>query len=228
MSHGRLRLLAIAALLPLTAMATPIVIDPIPGGDSGGTLGGYALTDFANPDPTDSNNPADDYHCVASPISGQLCFEDKHGNPEGMDASDPAWWEWDGTPGPDHQNVYTTDISWIELILPENTRAFSFWVGASFSGRAWIQAFDRDNGFSTQRVHFGIGPDNTSGYGVYSSDGCSAISRVIVEPDNWGVGNFSINQDPCVQIPEPAPAGLIVLGLLVMAAGRKFRALKTR
>ena len=152
----QIRTLAFAAIaLPFTALADPIEIVPLNGGTDGGSVGGYLTDPFANTGTTDPTSPGDDIYCVASPINGDLCFEDKYGNPEGMDASDPQWWEWDGTPDPDHQNIYTSDISWIEIILPENTRAFSFWVGASFSGNAWFEAFNED-GYTTGRNYFGV------------------------------------------------------------------------
>ena len=70
---------------------------------------------------------------VDSPIAdgGTLYFTDSSGDPLGMRAYDPDWWEYE------HGNIYVTDAHWVELVMPENSRAFSFWVGASFSGRAW-------------------------------------------------------------------------------------------
>lgn len=213
----------ILLLLPFAATATMITIVPISGGDDGGSLGGYAMTDFAEPAGTDNTNPADDHFCVASPLAGNLCFEDQDGNPEGMDASSPDWWEWDGTPSPDHGNIYTADVSWVEIILPENTYAFSLWVGASFTGGAWIEAFDQNHA-STGRTTFGVSRDNTEGYGVYSTDQCSTISRIIVEPDSWGFGHFSINQGtPCTQVPEPSTLALFGIGLFAVAIARRRR-----
>ena len=210
----KLKGLTVALLLTCHGLASadPIVVTPIPGGDDGGSLGGYTMTDFDRPAETDSTDPSDDYTCVASPISGDLCFTDRSGNPEGMDASDPWWWP------EDHGNIYTADVSWVELILPANTRAFSFWVGASFVGRAWIEAFD-EAGTSTGRSYFRVGPEEPKGYGYHvAGEGCGSIKKVIVEPDSWGMGNFSINQDPCTtQVSEPAPLALLGLGLLGIA-----------
>jgi hypothetical protein len=30
----------------------------------------------------------------------------------------------------------------------------------------------------------------------------------------WGVGNFAVNQDPCVIVPEPGTLALLVIGLV--------------
>ena len=115
---NRLAVLLFAGLLlPLSAQSDPIGYVPIFNGSDGGTLDTYAMTAFANPAATDPNDPDDDYECIASPISGQLCFEDKYHNPEGMDASSPDWWEWDGSPAPNHSNIYTADISWIDIAV---------------------------------------------------------------------------------------------------------------
>ena len=201
----------LAALLPITAFADPIQVVEIPGGDDGGNVNGYGMTDFA---------PVSGFEvdCIDSPIEGQVCFEDQYGEALSMfavDAYDEGWWEFD------HGNILATGVDWIELILPANTRALSLWVGASFRGNAWIQAFDsvgNDSGI----VNFRVGPDGrngygTSGYGISVADGCNAISRVIIEPRLWGFGNVSINQDPCVQVSEPSSLALLGMGLLAFA-----------
>lgn len=208
---------ALAVLLHGMAVAGPIVIEPIPGASDGGLLGGYEMTPFAPPERT---GPGESITSVLSPIDGggTLEFTNQYGDPLGMRAYDPAWWQYD------HGNVYTTKVNWVEILLPAGTRAFSFWVGASFTGMAWIQAFD-GSVYSTERVYFGVGRGNTSGYGAYVTDSCSSISRIIVEPSDWGMGNFSINQDQgrCADVPEPAPLVLLGLGLLGLALSRKLR-----
>ena len=114
----------------------------------------------------------------------------------------------------------------VEIILPAGTQAFSWWTGVAFNTTsAWFQAFD-DSGNDTGRQYFSAGPGYsekdyvTAGFGV-STGQCSSITKIIVEPNYWGVGNFSINQDPCITVPEPAPLALFGIGLLAMALTRK-------
>lgn len=201
----------VAALLmaPL-AHADPIVTMYFDG-TADDPLGGYAMTSFAPP--PRSEMPVTS---VASPIEGELLFMRQGGTtPLGMTVRDPSWWEWD------HGNVYTTTVDWVELIMPVNTRAFSFFVGASFNGRGWIEAIDSAGGSTYQS--FNLSSGTTPGFGVYTADSCQAITRIIVEPRDWGVGNFAINQDPCVQVSEPAPAGLLAIGLFALLLSRRLR-----
>ncbi len=204
---------ALATFLPIAVVADPIEIVGIAGGDDGGNVNGYAMTDFA---------PVSGFEidCIDSPIEGQVCFEDQHHEPLAMmavDAYDNGWWQFD------HGNILATHVDWIELVLPANTRALSLWVGASFRGDAWIQAFD-SLGNDTGIVRFRVGPDGhwgygTSGYGISVSDSCNSISRVIIEPRLWGFGNVSINQDRCGarQVSEPSSLALLGMGLLAFA-----------
>ena len=202
-------------LLPCIALAGPIVIEFIDGASDGGSLGSYYMTPFAAPETTGDGVTITS---VDSPIAGggSLKFTEQNGDPLGMRAYDPDWWQYD------HGNVYVTSTNWIELLLPPETRAFSFWVGASFTGRAWIQAFDGDE-YSTERVYFRVGNGNTSGYGAYTTDACSSITRIIIEPTDWGTGNFSINQGGCAEVPDPGSLGLLGLGLLGLALTRSMR-----
>ncbi|MDH4106812.1 MAG: PEP-CTERM sorting domain-containing protein [Gammaproteobacteria bacterium] len=201
--------LCLAMAIALPAYGDPIVVT-FPTGDPDDPLGGFDMTEFAEPGP--AGMTAD---LATSPIDGEVLFMQYGGTtPLEMLIEEPYWWEWD------HGNVYTTHVSWVELIMPANTRAFSFYVGASFTGRGWIEAYD-SSGDSTYQS-FSLASGDTPGFGVYVGDACSSITKVIVEPYRWGIGNFAINQDPCVAVPEPGPIGLLGIGLLALAATRRY------
>ena len=118
--------------------------------------------------------------------------------------------------------VYKTSVSWVELILPANTRAFSFSVGASNDGSGWVEGYDGAGNHARQ--NFSLSASSTPGFGFASTDRCGTISRVIVEPWEWGVGNFAISQGSCPsQVPEPGTLGLFVTGALGLIALRRRR-----
>jgi len=222
----------IAFILPLSALADPIVVVIDQGENNGtgpadGTLGGYEMTLFDQPAAPTSGCAGTGHTefgvtSTLSPIDGQVDFVGQDGTtPLCMSVSNnPDWWQWD------HGNVFTTTVNWVELIMPANTRAFSLYVGA-VSGRGWIEG-ENANGDTTM-MRFGgdsgvdFGWNNTPGFGVYSADSCSSISRIVIEPWEWGTGHFAINQDPCtssVSVPEPSPIALLALGLLGIAFAR--------
>ena len=161
-----------------------------------------------------------DTSTVGSPISGQLTFERSSGASLSMNrhlANDTSWWnnvEADYT-------IYTTDVTWIKILLPENTRAFSFNVGAELSStglNAWLKASET-GGDGVEKTWFNVNKTNTPGFGIYSQNvagQCSAITSVTIDPILWGVGNFSINQDDncAVNVPEPPTSLLFGLGMM--------------
>jgi hypothetical protein len=215
-------MVASLALAPL-AHASLITVQSLPGGTSPATLGGYTMSGFAAETRTGSTVTQSSAALGTGDVidfAGQNMV-----SPLGLNVQDPAWWAYN------QGNVYTVNIAtsnYITLLLPENTRAVSFWVGASvpdgIGNNAWLQAYSGSD--STGKVYFRTDRNSTPGFGVYSSDGCSAISKIVIEPYYWGVGNFSINQGTCSEVPEPAPLGLLGAALLgfVLVRGMRRRA----
>lgn len=212
--HARMAMAIMTIAFTGAANADPIEVVALSGGEHPETLGGYAMTPFAE--------PSDGRHrCTPSPSGGRICFDDGNGNRIGLPANDPGWWQYDGSPSPDHGNVFiVTGRSLVDLILPRNTRAISFFVGANAPAGAWIRAYDDEHN-STGRIHFPVGRNDTRGFGI-STTGCSSLTRVSVDPVfRWGFGYFSTNQGECQSVPEPGTFALLGLGLLGMALARR-------
>ncbi|NOX93033.1 MAG: hypothetical protein GXP18_11475, partial [Gammaproteobacteria bacterium] len=90
------------------------------------TIGGYAMTDFAV-----TNGMGGSTASVMSPISGSLSFLDENSTALPLSrrlADDVSWWN---NGEADDYDIYTTSNYLITILLPENTRAFSFSVGAN-------------------------------------------------------------------------------------------------
>lgn len=190
--------------------------------------GGMVMTQFGD----DPNAPGSIVTSVDSPLGGTVHFLEQDGTDPATDSlpmivgdpsvatGDPDWWQYD-----DHSSVYMTDVYWIELLFDTSganpVNGFSAFVGADFSGRGWIQGFDDQGNDTTE--YFSVSGGDTPGFGVYSTPGsCSTITRVIIEPRRlWGVGNFAINQDPCVSVSEPGTLGLLGIGLLAFGLTRR-------
>lgn len=194
--------------LPLWATADPIEVVPLSGGEHPTSLGPYAMTPFDEPNGTGD--------CTPSTSGGEACFFDISGSPLALPAESPSWWRYDGSPAPDHGNVFVVrEHNWVRIVLPPQTRAFSLFVGARSNGRAWVQALD-NLGNSTDQIHFRVGRNKTRGYGFYT-EGCGVLTDIIVDPIDWGFGYFASNQGACA-VSEPPPLALFLAGLLGLGA----------
>jgi len=203
------------------ASATLILDTYTSGAATPTTMGGYAMTDFA----VTNGGPGIDGTTttrVASPVSGSLDFVDKDNNPLALSrhlANGTSWWN-NGESG--DYDIFTTGQHLVTILLPENTRAFSFNVGAnlgSSGNNAWLTAMESSGSGISSKYWFNVNRSNTPGFGIHASSGdnglCTAITSVTIEPDYWGAGNFSINQDSCsTSVPEPSSIALLGLGLL--------------
>lgn len=205
------------------------------------TIGGYEMTDFAVTNSNydivpDTNGGRGTTTSIDSPLSGSLQFLQGgtseefylNGSAVGLErrlADSEGWWiNGEAT----DYDIFTTDLHLVTILLPENTRAFSFNVGANLADRgrnnAWLIATE-SNELGISKTNFNVNNENTPGFGMYtdnSSGSCSAITSVTIDPLLWGFGNFSINQDDCpTNVPEPAPIALLALGLIGLGAFRK-------
>ncbi len=218
-------LFAITSLGLSSQASASLILDSYASGTATPTtIGGYAMTDFAV-----TNGMGGSTTNVMSPISGSLNFLDQNNNPLGMSrrlADDVSWWNNGETSDYD---IYTTSNYLITILLPENTRAFSFSVGAnlgSTNNNAWLTATESSGLGIDNQYWFNVNRDNTPGFGIYannSNGSCSAITSVTIDPEYWGVGNFSINQDQCTttSVPEPSSVALLALGLLGFSVFRR-------
>ena len=193
-------------------------------------IGGYQMTDF---DVVNSGQLGTTTSTVVAPSGDVLTFTDSNGAvldlTRGL-ADSTDWWI--NGEGSDY-DIYTTDVHWVTILLPVNTYAVSFNVGANVNAYGWLQATETDGFGIDTNYSFNLGPTNSPGFGLYTDHSagaeCSSISSVTIEPLEWGVGNFSIFQgdSSCgTSVSEPSTgllAGFGVLVFLVTAIRRRQR-----
>ncbi len=182
------------------------------------TLGGFAMTDFDI-----TNGVGGTTTSIGSPISGTLSFIDRYGASVTMGrrlaSNNTSWWQ---NGEANDYDIFTTSLHLVTIMLPENTRAFSFNVGADLpvgGVNAWLSA-EEFTGSGISKSWFAVNKANTPGFGVYvdkSSQGsCTSLASVTIDPLLWGFGNFSINQDSSctTSVPESSSFYLFLAGLL--------------
>lgn len=223
-------LLSLSSLvLSSPASATLMLMEYDSGDSTPGTIGGYTMTDFDLIGGTTSTNS------IAAPGGGTLNFFDKDDNSLVMahsTANNTDWWV--NGESLDY-DIYTTNLHLVTLVLPEDTLAFSFNVGASLTGtgnNAWLTAEEINGSGIATKQWFNVNSTNTPGFGIYAdntSSDCSNISSVTIDPLLWGFGNFSISQGSCATVPEPSMLLLLstgFIGIAVNLLARRKRLLK--
>ena len=199
-----------------------LIVEGYGSGASPSTLGGYEMFDFILDSSDSPNNPLTLNGTIdgdATVIELQSSVAITHGN-----AVDFSWWNNHVDDG-NYDIFNVSGTNYIDIILPENTVAFSFNVGANFNGSGWITATDNNllgltnNNGNNGRHNFSLSSSITPGYGIYAdqSNGggeCTTIGSIRVDPVNiWGIGNFSINTGGCATVPEPSILALFAAGL---------------
>lgn len=235
--------LLLSSLLATQSQAS-VVYERFEMSGTNSSFGGYDLVDFDMGTSYTQSIGGVDYLLLDSPIDGSaLSFNTKqhsHSDDSTMvheldvsAASDVGWWN--NYESFDY-DVFTTSDHWIEILMPKNTLAFSFNVGADIAnGSGWFNAIDNkgnsfkygDAGFNANGNKLGV--NYSPGYGIYadnsnaSAGNCTYVSSVIVDPNYvWGVGNFSIAQGNCSSnVPEPSILALMSFGLIGIGLVRR-------
>ncbi len=227
-------------LLSMTGFSAPVSANLMlesyaSGTATSGNIGGYAMSDFAASTRADAGRHGfvERTSSVFLPeLSGDsLSFVDKNGNSMSLSrrlVGGVNWWK---NGEPNSYDIFTTDENLITILLPENTFAFSFNVGSSLGStgnNAWITATESDGSGISSKHRFNVSRNNSPGFGIYSvnagGSSCSSLTSITIEPEYWGVGNFSINRGACVggssSVPEPSSLALLALGVISFGMAR--------
>jgi hypothetical protein len=196
------------------------------------TLGGYSMTEFVLPSANQSLSSATSLNgdvvqftaINASPAQSMIVGDNTNTN--------DAWWS-----GADDVFYYAefSSVNWVELILPANTLAFALTLDSNVNANAWILGVGDDgsavdtSGSSYTLLNDGnFSPTPTfditlrngvaESYGFYadnSTGSCNTLSKVVIDPQYWGMGDFSIHvDDNACEVPEPGSLWLLMVGLV--------------
>jgi hypothetical protein len=246
------RAFALASLLVTPSAFAGLMVTPVT--PVAGNVGGYAMTGFAPASPIGGSVTS------ATSLDGDVVeFTAKNGaGPQPMTVGDTttAPW-WDGATSPFYKAVLGS-VTWVELWMPENTLAFSLTLDASASSKAWMLAVDElGNAIDTSGAAYTLtgsgdfdptnppfdirltgAPKSFGFYADNSGGSCSTISKVVVDPHYWAMGDFSIHVsdtgcstggpgDPGfvdTGVPEPAIPGLLGGAITLLGLARRRRA----
>lgn len=207
-----------------TSVQAGLILNTYSSGVTPDIIGGYAMTDVGVI--TDSNLLGTSINSINSPITGTIGLEDTNGSVNLGLVDSTSWW----ANSESHDfNTFTTGTSTIEILMPANTFAFSFNIGANANVHGWFDVYDESGNLSNLgRTNFAFNTPNSPGYGIYadnSNGSCSSISKIVVDPTfAWGIGNLSINQGSCSnEVPEPSSIALFALGLIGLGVIRNKR-----
>jgi len=188
-------------------------------------IGGYTMTDFLSVNGTTTDTTlGTTTSTVDTPLGGQLNFTDRYDATIDLTrglADSTDWWV--NGENSDY-DIFTTNVSWITILLPTNTRAFSFNIGANMNAGGWLNATETDGNGIESKYSFAVGPNNTPGFGIYADNSagqCSSLTSVTIDPLEWGAGNFSINSDLCASVPEPPIGTLLGLGVAALLLSQR-------
>ncbi len=218
-------LLSVSSLVMSSQASATLMLEKYASGTpTPGTIGGYTMTDFGligGTTPTDS---------IAASGGGTVDFTDASGNLTMSHSTADATSWWVNGESFDY-DIYTTSVHVVTLLLPEDTFAFSFNVGADLStssrNNAWLTATEINGSGIASEQWFNVSRTNTPGFGIYadnSSSDCSNISSVTIDPLLWGFGNFSISRGSCSTVPEPSILALLAIGVIAIGFSKKKKA----
>lgn len=201
--------------------------------------GSYTMTEFLLPGGSNADS--------ATSMDGNIVdFTNINGgSPVSMmvgDNNNSAQNWWDGSDDIFYYADFNT--TWVELVMPENTLAFSLAIDAKYGAKAWIvgvaddgNAIDTDNNpftllgdghFSPNDPDFNIhlnGQAQSFGFHANNSaSSCNTISKVVIDPNYWAMGDFSIHVDDKAcsnKVPEPSIIALFAAGLFGLGFARR-------
>lgn len=249
MRNNTVRSLASAAALVAGTFTTPLAMAGLvatqvtpTGTVAPNTIGGYDMTAFELPVAPGSATSA-------TSLDGDTVYFQKKDSAaaQSMIVGDNESW-WSGSS--DTFYKASTNVNWVELIMPTGTTAFSMTLDASSAVNAWLLGVDsNNNAIDTRNVGFDMSqyPDfnpavpfsiklrnGTAQTWAFHADNsgteCSTIEKVIVDPVYWAMGDFAIHvdEDACspppggdTGVPEPGTSFLGLLGLLALAGLRR-------